>query len=317
MNPFHNRLKKRSKHLTKWARRWPTTAWRAYDRDVPEYPWSVDLYGSHVFLQEFPNTRHSDQQRREQRAQVRDAIKELFALPDGSPPPIHERTRERQKKGAQYQKRAARQETFNVEEDGLKFQVNLDDYIDTGLFLDHRNMRREVASTVSAHGRGARMLNLFCYTGAFSVWAARAGAHTTSVDLSNTYLEWAQQNFTLNGFDPRQHLFLRQDILQWLPREAALGRRYEVIVLDPPTFSRSARMERDLDIQRDHVELLSACLELLAPGGHLYFSTNFRRFSLDEAALDAEVSEITSSTVPEDFRPGIHRAWLLRSNKLV
>ena len=153
-----------------------------------------------------------------------------------------------------------------------------------------------------------RMLNLFCYTGAFSVWAARAGAHTTSVDLSNTYLDWTRRNLEANQINPQQHILSRSDILRWLPREVELGRSYDVIVLDPPTFSRSKKMERDLDIQRDHPLLITHCLSLLSPQGVLFFSTNFRDFEL-APKISARALEISHQTVPDDFRKGIHRAW--------
>ena len=132
------------------------------------------------------------------------------------------------------------------------------------------------------------------------------------MDLSNTYLEWAERNFYRNRFDPDAHIFQRSDILRWLPREVSLNRRYDVIVLDPPTFSRSAKMERDFDVQRDHVELIESALKLLAHDGEMLFSTNFRRFELDEEAIQAQIEEITDETTPQDFRPGIHRAWRLR-----
>ncbi len=311
MNPFYNRLKKRARHLQKWSKRWPTTAYRVYDRDVPEYRWSVDWYGDHIFLQEYPSSKMSDAERRTQRQEVRQAIKELLGVSDQKF--LHERVRERQRAGRQYQKKDSERAEFKVTEGKHTFLVNLNNYIDTGLFLDHRESRKLVAKWLRAHGKGARLLNLFCYTGAFSVWGAAAGAHTTSVDLSNTYLDWAKRNFEANQLDPRQHVFQRTDILQWLPREVNLGRQYEVIVLDPPTFSRGAKMERDFDIQRDHVELISQCLKLLAPGGKLLFSTNFRRFELELDPNTAHIEEITSQTLPEDFRPGIHRAWAIQN----
>lgn len=310
MNPFYNRLKKRTRHIKRWASRWPTTAFRLYDRDVPEYRWSVDCYGDHIFLQEYPSLKMSDAERRAQRLEVRSAIKELLGVSHKDF--LHERVRERQKAGSQHQRTLGPDSEFKVKEGNLTFMVNLNNYIDTGLFLDHRESRRMVAKWLREAGRGARLLNLFCYTGAFSVWGAKAGAHTTNVDLSNTYLDWAQRNFEANHLDPRQHIFQRTDILRWLPREAELGRQYEVIVLDPPTYSRGAKMERDFDVQRDHVELIEHCLKLLVPGGKLLFSTNFRRFELEKDELNARIVEISDQTVPEDFRPGIHRAWLIQ-----
>lgn len=309
-NPFSNRLQKRARHLRKWAKRWPTNAYRLYDRDIPEYRWSVDIYGDHVFLQEYSTSKMSPQERQNQRQEVRQAIKDVVGVADHKF--LHERTRERQRRGSQYEKQDSSRNEFKVKEGPLSFLINLSDYIDTGLFLDHRESRRDIASRVKSFGRPVRMLNLFCYTGAFSVWAAHAGAHTTSVDLSNTYIDWAKRNFTLNRLDPRQHIFLRSDILQWLPKEIGLGRKYDIIVLDPPTFSRSAKMDQDFDIQRDHVELIHQCMQLLEHDGLLFFSNNFRRFELDTDAIDADIQEVSEQSIPEDFREGIHRAWHLR-----
>jgi len=307
MSAFLNRIRKRHKHLKKWANRWPTQAYRLYDRDMPEYRWSVDVYGGDVFLQEYPSNKMDARARRAQRQEVLDALVEVLGV---SKARIHERTRERQKGKKQYEKRADSDSKKKVQEGGLNFLVNFDNYIDTGLFLDHRNMRREVAKQVEERGKGTKVLNLFAYTGAFSVWAARAGAHTTTVDMSNTYLDWAKENFAANNISTASHVFQRADILQWLPREARFGRTYDIIVLDPPTFSRSKKMERDFDVQRDHVELIDGCLELLEPSGLLYFSTNFRKFSLDDSFTHM-ATEISSKTVPKDFRKGIHRAWKL------
>lgn len=309
-NPFSNRLQKRARHLRKWSKRWPTNAYRLYDRDIPEYRWSVDMYGDHVFLQEYSTSRMTPQERQTQRQHVRQAIKDVLGVSDHKF--LHERTRERQRRGSQYEKQDSSRNEFKVREGSLSFLVNLSDYIDTGLFLDHRESRRDIASRVKSFGRPVRMLNLFCYTGAFSVWAAQAGAHTTSVDLSNTYIDWAKRNFEINRIDPRKHIFLRSDILQWLPREIGLGRKYDIIVLDPPTFSRSAKMEQDFDIQRDHVELIHQCMELLEHDGLLFFSNNFRRFELEEDAIQAHIEEVSSQSTPEDFRQGIHRAWHIR-----
>ena len=307
-SPFANRLSKRDRHLERWSRRWPTDAFRVYDRDIPEYAWTVDRYGDHLYVQEFVNRRTPEDERRAQRYEVLRALKERFGV---SAEQIHERVRQRQRPGGQYSKQAATGVEHEVKEGPLTFLVNLDDYMDTGLFLDHRELRRHVAQH-AARLKNPRLLNLFCYTGTFSVWSAHQGkAHTTNVDLSGNYLDWAKRNFTRNGLDPKQHIFQRADILQWLPREASLGRRYEIIVLDPPTFSRSERMEQELDIQRDHVELIGLCMEVLAPNGTLYFSTNARTFVLDEEGLSsiAQVEELTARTIPEDFRAGIHRSF--------
>ncbi len=306
MSDFRNRVTKRHRHLSRWAERWPTEAWRLYDWDIPEWPWTVDVYGPHVLIQEYRRRGMSDEEREAQRAEVVDAVREVC-----QPKGVFTRIRVQQKGGAQYERQGDAQAESIVREGPLRFHVNLSDYIDTGLFLDHREQRRAVADHITSRsGRPGevRFLNLFGYTAAFSVWAAHVGAHTTTVDLSNTYLEWAERNFELNNLDPHNHIFQRSDILRWLPREVELNREYEVIVLDPPTFSRSSSMERDLDVQRDHAELIERCLDLLTLNGKLYFSTNFRDFTLDQK-LQRRAHEITSQTTPEDFYEGVHRSW--------
>ncbi len=301
---FENRLVKRYRHLGKKLGRWPTQAWRVYDRDMPEIPWTVDLYGDAVVIQEFAHSRSTDEERL---AQLEDVVAAVVRVCGVAEDDVFYKARRPQKGGAQYQRQGSAGATRVVTEADLRFEVNLSDYIDTGLFPDHRNLRREVAKRTN---RRTRFLNLFCYTGAFSVWAARAGAHVTSVDMSNTYLSWAERNFKLNNLDVAAHIFKRADVLKWLPRERDFGRRYEIIVCDPPTFSRSKSMERDLDIQRDHPDLIDRCVELLAPGGVLYFSNNLTSFRMsDDITRRHRVVEITERSNAEDYRHRPHRAW--------
>jgi len=213
----------------------------------------------------------------------------------------------RGKGGEKYGRLEERGKFFEVGEGGLKFLVNLYDYLDTGLFLDHRPLRARVRELA----RARRFLNLFCYTGAFSVYAAAGGAtETTSVDLSQTYLDWAARNLALNGFDLTRNKLVRDDAISYLQNHSVM---FDLIFVDPPTFSNSKRAE-DFDVQRDHVELLKLCGEHLLPGGTILFSNNFRRFKLDEAALaQFEIRDITTSTIPFDFErnPRIHRTWQL------
>ncbi len=248
-------------------------------------------------------------------AAVCDAACAVCAVPAAQ---LHLKRRERQRGVAQYEKAdAAAAEVFLVEEAGNRFEINLDSYLDTGLFLDHRPMRGRVAETIALRakaGTGTRFLNLFAYTGSFTVYAARAGASRSStIDLSNTYQAWTARNFALNGMDSSRHVLVRADVLAWLADAVAAGERYDVIVLDPPSFSNSKKMQGVLDVQRDHVRLVSQCLDLLADGGELFFSTNLRSFSIDpELERRFAPREITRLTVPEDFkRPGKppHRAW--------
>lgn len=302
---FHNRLRKRYRHLKKFAGRWPTNAFRVYDRDIPEFAWSVDVYGDRVYLQNIKN-RGDDGQL----AIVIDAIKDVIGVDEEN---IIYAERERQKGSNQYEKQSERGEAFTVTEGHLKFWVNLERYIDTGLFLDHRILRRQVAEDVRDYerelDRRPAVLNLFAYTGAFSVWAADAGASVTTVDMSNTYLDWAQHNFKLNRIDLDRHEFIREDILQWLPRLQP-HQKWDIIVLDPPTYSTSKKMVDTFDVQRDHPDLINDCLRHLTAGGKLYFSTNYRKFKLDQNALDSGARDITYRTMSEDFRDGIHTAFL-------
>ena len=300
---FRNRLRKRYRHLRKWAARWPTTAYRVYDWDIPEFAWTVDRYADRVFAQWFAGSGGDDVD-----PEIVPIIAEVLNVA------VHDvsvRTRRRQKGAAQYERLDAQGARFTVSEGPHEFWVNLDEYIDTGLFLDHRELRRDVARNVAERGSNTRVLNLFAYTGAFSVWAAAAGAHVTTIDLSNTYLDWGRDNFRLNGIDPAAHRFERSDILRFLPQERRRAGQYDIIVLDPPTFSRSKKMERDLDIQRDWTFMVDECAGLLRRGGELFFSTNFREFELDVHRLSTKWhwTETTARTVPEDFRPPIHRSW--------
>ncbi len=303
---FENRLRKRDRHLSKWAKRWPTNAFRVYDRDIPRWPFAVDRYGDHVHLQHFVPSKLSDDQIDADRADAVAAVRAALGVPVDR---IHLKVRERQLGDSQYEKLTTVSSTLRVFEGEHRFIVDLDRHLDTGLFLDHREMRRMVGREVERRGP-CRVLNLFAYTGAFSVWAAAAGAEVTTVDLSNTYLDRAKANFTLNGLDPARHRFERSDVLRWLPQARSRGESYDVIVLDPPTFSRSKKMERDLDVARDHEELITGAMALSRPGVALYFSNNYQGFQLADSVSDRfTVTEITHRTVPEDFAAGIHRAW--------
>lgn len=311
LGDFRRRLAKRFKHVSKWARRVGTDAFRVYDRDIPEIPLVVDLYAGWLHAAEY--------ERPHERTEIEhdvwlDRMVEAAAAELGVP---QDRTflkvRRRQREGGQYDKVDQRQTLVDVTEAGLKFRVNLSDYLDTGLFLDHRTTR----GLVRGEAAGKRMLNLFCYTGSFSVHAAAGGAATTtSVDLSNTYLEWTRTNLALNGFkDAGLHRTLRDDARAFLEHRARRGEPpFDLVVADPPTFSRSAKSEIPWDVERDHAELLALVARNLSPGGIVYFSTNFRRFHLASDALEADYTlrEITARTIPEDFRnERVHRAWRL------
>jgi 23S rRNA (guanine2445-N2)-methyltransferase / 23S rRNA (guanine2069-N7)-methyltransferase len=308
---FRRRLAKRFKHLSRWARRQGIEAFRVYDRDIPEIPLVVDWYAGWLHAAEY--------ERPHERTEIEhdvwlDRMIEAAALELGVP---IQRTflkmRRRQRAGGQYEKLDQRQALIPVREGDLSFQVNLSDYLDTGLFLDHRQTR----GLVRGEAAGRRMLNLFCYTGSFSVAAAAGGAaETVSVDLSNTYLEWTRTNLAANGFkDAGRHRTVRDESRAFLEHRAKRGEPpFDLVVVDPPTFSRSAKSETPWDVDRDHAGLLDLVAANLAPTGVVYFSTNFRRFHLDEnrVAERYTIREITNRTIPEDFRnQRIHRAWRL------
>ncbi|MCX7043769.1 MAG: bifunctional 23S rRNA (guanine(2069)-N(7))-methyltransferase RlmK/23S rRNA (guanine(2445)-N(2))-methyltransferase RlmL [Gammaproteobacteria bacterium] len=309
-----NRLRKNLKRFKNWRTRNGIDCYRVYDADLPEYSAAVDLYqefdgARRLFLhvQEYaaPDTiPEADTRRRF--GELLAALHEVFPVPREQ---VVVKTRLRGKGGSKYGRLDKTGDFFIVAEGPVKLRVNLQDYLDTGVFLDHRPLRLRIG----AEARGKRFLNLFSYTGAATVHAAVGGAvQTTSVDLSATYLDWAAKNLALNGVDGPEHRLVQADVPQWLENDR---NQYNLIFCDPPTFSNSARAE-DFDTQRDHPRLLRAAMARLAPGGLLLFSNNFRRFKLDEAAIAefATVREISKQTIDEDFErnPRIHRAWELR-----
>jgi 23S rRNA (guanine2445-N2)-methyltransferase / 23S rRNA (guanine2069-N7)-methyltransferase len=265
---------------------------------------AIDRYGSFLHIQEYaPPASVNPRLAALRLEQVQTVASEVLGV---SPERIFVKVRQRQKGLAQYEKLATEGALHQVTEGPCKFLVNFTDHLDTGLFLDHRPTREHLGSI----SKGKRFLNLFGYTGTASVWAALGGAtSTTTVDLSNTYLEWAQKNLELNGVTGDAHKLVRADCLAWL---AETTERFDVIFVDPPTFSASKSMDGTFDVQRDHEELLRRALQVLAPGGTLIFSTNFRRFKLSAGNLQGvELEDLTGSSVPYDFRrrPRIHRCW--------
>jgi 23S rRNA (guanine2445-N2)-methyltransferase / 23S rRNA (guanine2069-N7)-methyltransferase len=290
-----------------------------YDADMPEYAFAIDAYqviedaGRETWLhvQEYAAPASIDEESvRRRRAEAFSVLPEVTGVPG---PRIRVRTRRRQTRGNQYQKVADQFRFHVIEEGGLKFRVNFDDYLDTGLFLDHRPTRARIREIA----KGKRFLNLFSYTGTVTVYAAAGGARSSvSVDLSRTYLDWAERNLGLNNLATRDHQLIQADCLQWLA-DAGRGHEkyrasYDLIFLDPPTFSNSKRMEGVLDTSRDHVELIDACMHILAPGGLLVFSTNAQKFKLDPGVSERyDVKDISEATVPRDFarNPRIHRCY--------
>jgi 23S rRNA G2069 N7-methylase RlmK/C1962 C5-methylase RlmI len=294
-----NRLRKNDRHLRKWAKRERVSCYRVYERDIPEIPLAVDRYGDHLYVAQY-RTEHK--QHTEADGWFAAMVEASLAALEVPPEMTHVRLRERKRDRDKVSDSGSR---FKVEESGLRFWVNLDDYLDTGLFLDHRPLR----ARIRAEAEGRRFLNLFCYTGSFTVYAASGGARSSlSVDMSNTYLDWAADNLLLNGFVETNHELVRADVLDFLADPGPRAGKFDLAVLDPPTFSHGKKMEQILDTRRDHPELIARTLRFLRPGGTLYFSTNARKFTLDEIP-DATVEEITEATTPPDFQKRAHRCW--------
>jgi len=321
---FANRLKKRFRHLGKWARRTGTGAFRLYDRDIPEIPLVLDLYGDAASgaLYKRPYEKDEAEEARWLNAMQGAAAQALGLERDN----IIIKLRQRQQGQVQYEKVSGQGISRETHEGGLKFRVNLSDYLDTGLFLDRRPMRR----MVKADSKGKRVLNLFCYTASFSVYAASGGAASTdSVDLSNTYLGWGRDNFALNGFATeilrreeyfspagnqsyrQAHRLIRADVSAFLQDATAKRQRWDSIVVDPPAFSNSTMAHNDFDLQRDFMGLLNTATALLSPGGRLWFSANARSFRSNASELktalsqrfpDLRVTDISDKTIDEDFK---------------
>jgi len=310
---FANRLRKNLKLRDSWAEREGIECFRVYDADMPEYAFAIDLYGGeprHVYVQEYaPPRTVNPESARERRREVLAVLPEVLGVPLAH---VHSRMRKPQKGSEQYEKRESVGQRHVVRENGLKFWVNFRDYLDTGLFLDHRITRQMLRDWAG----GTDFLNLFCYTGSATVYAAAGGARSTvSVDLSNTYLDWAHENLLLNGFGDAAHELFRADCLTWLENQSVWGARFDLIFVDPPTFSNSKRMDGVLDVQRDHVGMIRRSLKLLRPGGRLVFSTNYTRFELDAGALaDLVIEDISARTIPADFErhARIHRCLVIR-----
>ena len=312
---FANRLRKNIKKIAKWIKRQDIHCYRVYDADLPEYAIAIDVYqGEKTWLnvQEYqaPKTISPEKAMLRLSSAVNE-IARVFALPKEQ---IYLKTRSKQKGIDQYEKLASQGNFETVAEQGAVFYVNFEDYLDTGLFLDHRPMRLKIQQLA----KNKHFLNLFAYTGTASVHAAIGGASsTTTVDMSKTYLDWAQRNMALNN-NQSNNRFIRADCIEWLKAEANKSmpkKTYDLIFLDPPTFSNSKRMEDNLSVQDDHVALISHAAKLLSTDGILYFSTNFRRFKLDTQALaHLQLQDISSQTIPEDFSrtPRIHYCWEIK-----
>ncbi|WP_299074653.1 bifunctional 23S rRNA (guanine(2069)-N(7))-methyltransferase RlmK/23S rRNA (guanine(2445)-N(2))-methyltransferase RlmL [uncultured Paraglaciecola sp.] len=306
-NDFANRLSKNLVKTNKWLKKQNTNCYRIYDADLPEYNVAVDRYADYLVVQEYSAPKDVPEHKAKRR--VQEVMMSLPQVTGISANNIILKVREQQKGKNQYQKVSQRKEILEVFENGAKFQVNLYDYLDTGLFLDHRITRQ----LIQQKSKSKDVLNLFAYTGSVSVHAALGGAKSvTTVDMSNTYIDWAKENFKINRLTGAYE-FIQADCLTWLNRHNG---KYDLIFIDPPSFSNSKRMDGTWDVQRDHVALLTDALTCLNPGGEIVFSNNLRQFKLDEAAvreLGLNINNISKQTIPEDFQrnPKIHHCWSL------
>lgn len=305
-----NRLRKNHKALGRWLRQEAIHCYRLYDADLPEYALAIDVYEGdrrRVHVQEYEAPGQVDAHKAKRR--LREALGVVLEVLEVGEEALYFKVRRRQKGAAQYEKQAAQGDFFEVVEGGNRFLVNLEDYLDTGLFLDHRLTRRLIGELAA----GRDFLNLFAYTGTATVYAARGGAaSTTTVDMSKTYLDWARRNLALNGLGGPAHRFIQADCLQWMRQAAAEGAGYGLVFLDPPSFSASKRMQGTLDIQRDHVDLIRAAADLLTADGVLVFTNNLRRFRMDADALPGlAIEDISRALLPRDFarNPRIHNCW--------
>lgn len=301
---FKNRIRKNYKHIRKFAKKTETNAFRIYDRDIKEYPLAIDFYDGR-FSVHYYYSRDEEEPRDDLYHLAMDTLTSLFGVDSKM---IYSKARIKREKKEQYEKADDLGEFFEVLEYGVKFKVNLTDYLDTGLFLDHRETRQLVAKEAA----GKSLLNLFAYTCSFSVHAAVQGAlFTKSVDMSNTYVEWGFDNFELNGLSLENNIVVREDCLKFLEAECFSKNRYDVIVIDPPTISRSKKMDQFFDIQVDYIFLISSALKLLKTGGVIFFSTNSRKFQFDLTKFpECLIIDISKKTIPIDFHDAkIHRCW--------
>lgn len=307
---LQNRLQKNLKKLKTFIQKNGLEAYRLYNKDIPEYPYIIDIYQDKALIYEQGKKLGDEDEvkRIAHQSDIQKALIAIFSIPENKQ---FYKIREKQKGKEQYRPIVQNSSDFFViNEPPLKFYVNLERYLDTGLFLDHRPLRQFLTKNSS----DKNVLNLFCYTGSLSAAAAIGGAHVTSVDMSNTYLDWAIDNFILNGIDPKDHVFFQADVTKDLRLRFENKEEYDLILLDPPSFSNSKRMEEDLDIDRDHPLLIRDSMNLLEPDGELIFSTNKRKFELHSiVSTQYQVKEISQWTIPQDFSGShIHRAFSIK-----
>lgn len=322
---FKNRLQKRFKHLSKWAKREGVFAYRLYDKDIPEIPLAVDIYFAEtekrafllIYLYKRPYEKSQEEEEREWLLEIEEAASSSLLIPKER---IFIKLREKQKGKSQYEKAGSSKNLIRVKEGECFFYINIEDYLDSGLFLDHRPAR----SMVFKEAKNKKVLNLFSYTGSFSVHAAKGGAASVdSVDLSNTYLNWAKENLKLNKlFDEEKTRLIKSDVIVFLKKAIEEQKKWDLIICDPPTFSNSKSADI-FDVNRDWLKLCLLCLKVLSKNGKLYFSTNSQKIKFDEAELinfseqKIRVKDITKASIPEDFRnQKIHKMWMIEAGYL-
>jgi 23S rRNA (cytosine1962-C5)-methyltransferase len=307
-----NCIRNNYKHVRKWAKRTMTNCFRIYDWQIPSYALSIDYYAGKFLIHYFSKTQEDLEPKEFVRKEAIDALKSLFFASEDD---IYWRTRIKRKKLQQYEKQDNEKQFFNVLEYGVTFKVNLIDYLDTGLFLDHRETRKIVRD----HAKGKKVLNLFAYTSSFGVQAAVGGAKSTkNVDLSNTYCRWSIENFKANHLSLKNNEVIRADCLKFLHNESMTTNQYDIIVIDPPTISRSKKMEKIFDVQVSYVELIKGSLKLLKKGGMIFFSTNSRKFHFDKQLFEGlKIQDLSKKTIPIDFHdPKIHLCWQISQEVL-
>lgn len=296
-SPLENRIRKNHSLLGPWAKRNRFDSFRIYDRDIPEYPFVIEVHGKHLIVWD----RRSDKLDSDKNHQVDHLNRGLQNVFGSQFEIVLKERRRHDHKSSQYEVLSKKNREFEVREGDHRFLINPYDYLDTGLFLDHRFLRAWVRDELKKQ-HSPKFLNLFSYTGSFSVYAARAGAQVTSVDLSEKYLEWSQRNFALNQILTSQHHFESSDVLKWLRYHSTQPGRFYGVVCDPPTFSNSKNLREDFDVERDHPELIRLCMKLLVPGGFLVFSTNKRKFHFDQEVMaQYQAQDLTEETESKDF----------------
>jgi 23S rRNA (cytosine1962-C5)-methyltransferase len=310
--PLKNCIRNNYKHVRKWAKRSSTNCFRIYDWQIPSFALSIDYYAGKFLIHFFSKNQEEVEPKEEVRLRACNALRDLFGADEND---IYWRTRIKRKKIQQYEKQDDKKEYFDVVEHGVIFKINLTDYLDTGLFLDHRPTRQLVRSLA----QGKKVLNLFAYTASFGVQAALGGAiFTKNVDMSNTYCDWAKQNFIANGLSLQTNEIVRADCLKFLINESPTSQKYDIIVIDPPTISRSKKMEKLFDVQIDYIDLIKGAQKLLNKGGLIFFSTNSRKFDFDKEAFPGlKIQDISKKTLPIDFHdPKIHFCWQIQQEGL-